>query len=362
MTDEAQEIHLLDRIANLVMQGEEPEITGRQLLKLFGASRRGARVVSHIRRQLMARNLMTVPDLTEVWVDAPRRVKAVPTEESLQESYEALPSASAREADARSGEGTSAPAPSAQEEAKKAERGDPVHRIGLLPAANKAVTFVSPGSLLKQATTTMMIKDFSQLPILQGERACKGAVSWQSIATTTALGKACEKVDDCSIPVEEVPWNAALLDVIPKIVDKGFVLVRGPDNRFQGIVTVADLSLQFRALSEPFLLLGQIENLLRVLIERSFSLDEIKFAKNEADPKRVINSVFDLSFGEYVRLLERPESWPKLEVSFDRTPFLKELEEVRALRNDVMHFDPDPLDESDLTLLRQLTAFLQRVV
>lgn len=49
----------------------------------------------------------------------------------------------------------------------------------------------------------------------------------------------------------------ALLEVIPKIVDGGFVLVRSQDNKFQGIVRVADLSLQFQALSRPFLLLGQ---------------------------------------------------------------------------------------------------------
>ena len=178
----------------------------------------------------------------------------------------------------------------------------------------------------------------------------------------TALGKVCEKVEDCSVPVEEVQWNAALLDVIPKIVDRGFVLVVGPDRKYQGIVTVADLSLQFRVLSEPFLLLGQIENLIRILIERSFTLDEIRSAKNSEDANREVNSVFDLSFGEYARLLERGESWPKLKVSFDRTPFLKRFEEVRVLRNDVMHFDPDPLEESDLALLRQFTSFLQRVV
>lgn len=349
----------LDRIQSIVEGGGEAEVTGRQLLQMFGAARRGARVVANIRSELSSRNLKTEPDFTDVWVDVPLRVRALTAKGQESESHEAPSDSAPSGADAKPEEEAAAPA---QAEAKKVERGDPVHRIGLLPAANKEITSVSPGSLLIQATTMMMMKDFSQLPILQGERTCKGAVSWQSIATEKALGKTCEKVDDCKVVVEEVSWNAALLDVIPKIVDKGFVLVRGPDNAFQGIVTVADLSLQFRALSEPFLLLGQIENLLRVLIERSFSLEEIKAAKNVAETDREITSVFDLTFGEYARLLQRPESWPKIKVAFDRAPFLKELEEVRSLRNDVMHFDPDPLEDSDLVTLRQFTAFLQRVV
>jgi predicted transcriptional regulator len=362
MTDDANGPHELDAFAQLVARGEEPGITGRELLRMFGAKRRGPRVVSRIRRQLAARKLLTVPDFTEVWVDVPLRIRAVPTEVwrlGAGGPRDEFPDGAV---DAEHWEPVAEPDGPTQDEVKKAERGDPVHRIGILPAANKVVDFISPGSLLRLATTKMMMEDYSQLPILQSERSCKGAVTWQSIAETTALGKTCEKVEDCIVPVEDVPWNAALLDVIPKIVDRGFVLVRGPDNTFQGIVTVADLSLQFRLLSEPFLLLGQIENLLRILIERSFTLEEIRSAKHKEDSNREVNSAFDLNFGEYARLLERTESWPKLNVSFDRTPFLKRLEEVRALRNEVMHFDPDPLEESDLTLLRQFTAFLQRVV
>jgi hypothetical protein len=134
------------------------------------------------------------------------------------------------------------------------------------------------------------------------------------------------------------------------------------DRSFQGIVTVADLSLQFRSLSEPFLLLGQIENLLRVLVARSFSLDEMRGAKNPADTERVISDVSDLTFGEYVRLLEPTDAWPKLKVPIDRGPFLRELKEAQAIRNDVMHFDPDPLGDAEIGLLRNFAVFLEQIV
>jgi len=38
---------------------------------------------------------------------------------------------------------------------------------------------------------------------------------------------------------------------------------------------------------------------------------------------------------------------------------MEKLDAVRGIRNEVMHFDPDPLDPADLTLLRQYVIFMQ---
>jgi len=37
------------------------------------------------------------------------------------------------------------------------------------------------------------------------------------------------------------------------------------------------------------------------------------------------------------------------------------LEDVRLIRNDVMHFDPEGTDEADLKKLRDFVGFLQRL-
>jgi len=346
-----QELDGLDTIAALVDRGEQPQITRRQLLGWFNAARRGSRVVGRIRTELLNRKLRTDPDFNEVWVDVPIRVKRL---------IDSPPAPAAKEAPSP---GAAAPAtPSPEASSAESTSTDPVHRIGRLSAANQPVVSVPPNTPLSEAVTLMMLKDFSQLPVIQAERDLKGAVTWASIATTQALGRTAKTVNDCVVPAEEVWSNAALFDAIPKIVAGGFVLVRKVDRRFQGIVTVADLSLQFRSLSEPFLLLGQIENLLRVLVARSFLLEDMRGAKNPTDTERAINDVSDLTFGEYVRLLEPMEAWPKLNVSVDRGPFLRELKEVKAIRNDVMHFDPDPLGDIEIALLRNFAAFLERVV
>lgn len=327
--------HQLDALAEQVNRGEHPEITGRQLLSWFGAARRGVRVVEWIRRELERRQIRTEPDFNEAWVDLPlvvRKTKSAPTTGATEPTHaaEAVP--------------------------------DPVHRIGRLSAANQAIVSVQPNTSVEEAATLMMLKDFSQLPVMRNERDCKGAVTWDSIGIAAALGRPRATVDDCLQTVEEVRWDDGLLDTIPKIVSRNFVLVRGPDRRLQGIVTVSDLSLQFRSLSEPFLLLGQIEKLVRVLVSRNFSVDELRAARDPADSARTITTVADLSFGELVRLLEPTEVWSRLGVTFHRGAFLTELRQAKAIRNDVMHFDPDPLDDADLELLRKFAAFLEKAV
>jgi hypothetical protein len=68
-----------------------------------------------------------------------------------------------------------------------------------------------------------------------------------------------------------------------------------------------------------------------------------------------------LSFGEYIRLLEKPESWVKLGLSIDRKLFVDMLERSRQIRNDVMHFDPDGASDDDLGFLRKFVGFLKKL-
>jgi hypothetical protein len=97
------------------------------------------------------------------------------------------------------------------------------------------------------------------------------------------------------------------------------------------------------------------------LIEGKFTKEELAEARDLTDEGRKIESVDDLTFGEYVRLLENPERWDKLTLALDRATFVKDLEEVRGIRNDVMHFDPEGIDDRGLKKLRDFVTFLQRI-
>jgi hypothetical protein len=126
-------------------------------------------------------------------------------------------------------------------------------------------------------------------------------------------------------------------------------------------VTTSDLSREFRQLTEPFVILGEIENHVRGLIQRgNFTSKQLTECCDPGD-SRHIDGVFDLTFGEYLRLLEKKDLWSKLNISIDRAVFVKKLDEIREIRNNIMHFDPDGITESELDTLRKFVVFLQKL-
>ncbi len=207
----------------------------------------------------------------------------------------------------------------------------------------------------------MLTNDFSQLPVMVGEREVKGLISGKPLGSRLALGSGCQVVRDCMDCHHEVSADTSLFEVIPLIAQHDCVLVRDSTNKISGIVTAADLSNQFGQLGEPFLLLGAIENHLRTLISGKFTKEELAAVRDPADSGREIEDVADLTLGEYQRLLQEPQKWGRLGMKIDRKTFTKDLDDIRRVRNDVMHFDPDGVGEDDLAMLRRFVQFLQRL-
>jgi hypothetical protein len=48
-------------------------------------------------------------------------------------------------------------------------------------------------------------------------------------------------------------------------------------------------------------------------------------------------------------------------LNFDRKWFVSELQRIRRVRNDVMHFDPDGIAEDDIDALRTFAGTLQEL-
>lgn len=161
----------------------------------------------------------------------------------------------------------------------------------------------------------MMANDFSQLPVMTNERDVKGVVSWKSIGSRLAVGKTPQWVREVMEPHAELNRDASLFTAIRVIVDHDYALVRATDQKIAGIITTSDLSLQFEQLSEPFLLLGEIENHLRKILGSKFNPDELATPKNPADAERLVEAASDLTFGEYLRLFEDPEKCAQLHLT-----------------------------------------------
>ena len=124
------------------------------------------------------------------------------------------------------------------------------------------------------------------------------------------------------------------------------------------MVTATDLTDQLGQFAEPFLFVGEIEGHLRNLIHGKFTLDQLSAASREQQP---IEGSSDLTFGGFCRLLENTDNWRRLDLGIDRVEFVKRLSAVRELRNDIMHFNPDGLDEDRRKALRNVARFFDQL-
>ena len=177
---------------------------------------------------------------------------------------------------------------------------------------------------------------------MSGTRRLIGAVSWQSMAIA-ALRKHDFTLADATVPATQVEPDHELISLIPTVAQEGFVFVVAADRTLAGIVTTADLSEQFATLAKPFLLIGEIERCLRRILSARFDSKELEDAVDPEDSSRTVESANDLTMGEIGRFIANDANWLRLHWPVERAEFVKAFEEVRDIRNDVMHFSPDPL-------------------
>ncbi len=343
------------QIAEEVTQGQRPIVTVRVLLSWFyGSQRRGRWIVSVIRQACDRLDLTTDPDFDATYLDGPvtflRKI----------ELKRVVPTATAQMGATTSASAAETAAVEAVSAVTKAQV-DPTYRIGRLALANRVPISVTPDTSIEQAVTLMLMNDFSQLPVMTSEREVKGLFSWKSVGSLWSQGHKCSKVREAMNQQAEIDTDASIFAVANLLRQHDCVLVRDRTARITGIITAYDISVTFGELSEPFLILDEIENHIRVLIEGNFTNEELVQARDPGDPERQVEGVTDLTLGEYVRLLENPQGWSKLGLQIDRALFIKGLDDIRRIRNDVMHFDPEGTDESDIKKLRDFVEFLQRL-
>jgi predicted transcriptional regulator len=303
---------------------EPPERTVRELIRYWGAVRRDSSVVAAINDALQAQGLTTEPPFDQAWIDDVVRVVRV--QPMARNVRQAVPTVSLRARHIRS--------------------------------ANCEVVSVPLDASLALAQSLMLKHDYSQLAVLSSPHKLRGAVSWKSIAQAE-LRNPYNKLKDAVIHAEVVDLDDDLLPLISTIIEREFVFVRCPDGTLSGIITMADLSFEYHQLARPFLLIGEIERRLRRCIAETFDSRTLGEAQDLRDVERRISGPDDLTFGEYVRLLGAPENWDKLQWNVDRKVFVATLEEVRVVRNEVMHFSPDPVTEGQVMLLQNFVSWLK---
>ena len=236
---------------------------------------------------------------------------------------------------------------------------DPINRLSLLKAASREPMSVKKESNIDKAYFKMWTNDFSQLPVMNDDREVLGIITWKSIAKGLIANKSSKCVKDFMIDEFTIlDENKPLFNAIKQVINVGVVFVRDKNKKIKGPITPFDLNEQFIEQIEPYLLLEQIENYIRLLLHNKIILEDIQRLINIDDEEREISSLSDMNFGEYILVMQNKEMWRLLELPFDKADFEKDLENVRNIRNGVMHFHPDRIRVEDLNVLRKVSRFL----
>ncbi|WP_428629825.1 CBS domain-containing protein [Sphingopyxis sp.] len=339
----------LKAVKTLLSDGETIEPTTiREFLWWFEMQRRTRQNVAAIDASLKKYGIRTVPNYLNRWVDTPMTF-ALATEEEAE------------------GLEVSADGAVIGDQSVFSIENDPSFRVGNIHSATLKPLCVKPNEKITVAYTEMLVRNYSQLPVMTNDRELKGMISWKSVGARLATGVTGHEVKDfMDVPVE-IGIASSLFDAIKIIVEHDYVLVRSEDKTISGIVTASDIAVQFSDISAPFLLISEIENNLRSLISAKISVQQIKKTCEEQYLPKNFKNIHDLTFGNCVKILDVPENWELLGLLMDRATFSGILTEVNKIRNDVMHFNPDPPDHKarrtleeigqTLKVMRQVGAF-----
>ena len=298
------------------------KITPRQLFNFFGFERRTQGNCFWVDKFLNENALTVNPHYNDVWIDDTISLEHKPV-------------------------------------AKTEIPGDPIRRISILDSANTIPAYVNNDAPLLAATTIMQSHDYSQLPVINGNvRNLVGYISWESISKAVINGIKSDMVKDyMEHDVATLMPDTPLIQAIQIVKKRDFAVVLAKDKSLYGLVTVSDVANQFIEETAPFVLLSEIENHLRNLLRDKILVEDLKKLCNREDHE--VASIDEMSFGDYVIVFGNEEQWEKLEIAADRKTFINQLECIRILRNDVMHFRPKGLDEGNKEFLKKFVEYLR---
>ncbi|MGW1491622.1 CBS domain-containing protein [Streptomyces sp. NPDC002402] len=326
----------------------------RDFLAIWGIQRRYPAAVEQIKNDLDERGLVTVPPFTDGSIDSKIAVLA-----GGAEPDEAGTSAVTRLT------GTTSLTPAVQSAMhaaghlpdEESQVQTVAYRVSNLESANRMPESVKVGDSLKTAMTIMVLRGYSQLPVLDTDGRLRGVVSWESIGRAH-MADPHASLEAATVRGQEADRSDDLLDWIGTVHQSGYVLVRDHDHKVCGLVTASDLTVQFGTRVRPFVLVEEIEQRLRRVVDRCIPLDRIRAMVPRGRASRV-NSAANLTFGAYGHLLRVIENWAALGWAIDQQHFLAALEECRQFRNGLMHFSPDPITDDQLLPAQGLLELLR---
>jgi len=313
-----------DAFLKKVKHKQPKTVPVREFLGYWGYKRRGAYILRVINRELSRRGLTSSPDI------------------AIADYYGEIQILDQRDL----------------AEVPELEIGWPISAV--LDVERELIA-VGPDEPLPAVETLMIMNDFSQIPVMnRTRRDLHGSITWQSIARWHGDRSQATARQVMHRDGQTARSSDSLMDHIKRIIENGYVYIQDPTGMYVGILTATDLAEGFLATSGPFIKIGEVENRLRALVNQ-LPLPVIQQAGLASGATRPIKSVADLTFSQYVSILEKPENWQQLGLSFDRKTVVQNLREVNAARNDVMHFRPIELDSQSTEAIDRCLNWLRAI-
>lgn len=213
---------------------------------------------------------------------------------------------------------------------------------------------LGPQEPIESAVVLLAQKDVDYVPVGNDESRIMGVISWDDLAMQGFLNRdkkviKCGSI--CSDPIFVQDCDS-VYDKKQEMTENGYVIVRDEPGRCFAVVSASDLAVELLRMTESFLLLQEIENLIRQIIAFTDPSIEELIAPAWEKRKLRIKSIDDLQFEEYKGVLLHPPILERLTKELMISGILVEqianehIEAVRIIRNKVLHFHPD--ENSDL--------------
>ncbi|MEU7573374.1 CBS domain-containing protein [Micromonospora sp. NPDC049240] len=329
--------------ARAAAESDQPRsFTVREFIGLWGLEDRDRMATAQVEADLANHGLTTSPDFRAVSLDRIIRVVTPPEQDEDESSTEGSAETAEAIADELSEEGVDI--------GLTLENLFP-HRMSLVS--------VPPSATFEEAITAMQINDYSQVAVLANSHQLYGSVSWESIAAAKHRNPNATFSDaiDRGARDRVFDYDRRLLDVLGTLQQHGFIFVRDDQRKISGIVTAADVVRKYDETATPFFLIGEIDQELRHLIVNTFDEETVKQACLAA--KLTFKSLETMSIGQYQAVLNNAGCWAQLGWPLNRELFIARLDELRKVRNKVMHFNPDPVRPAEVAKLRHFLDLIR---
>jgi predicted transcriptional regulator len=238
-----------------------------------------------------------------------------------------------------------------------------------------AVVCIPPNTSIEKAFQIMQQHKCSHLPVTIKNEVL-GIFSYRSFSLHL-MRMQFDEARLKTLPVEdflEKPDYLQINNEIKKLVavfEKEEVVLIGQAERLQAILTPVDAARFLHQISYPFILLGEIELVLRRLIEFCVNAEQLndciqRNLSSKYSKRNLPTTLEEMTYADYMAILNDPDTWNCFEAVFGdelqgyRTRLHIRLDQIRRIRNKVFHFKEPLNDEENQELLAHREWFLMK--